>query len=85
MTKRTAPSRPASARLLLTCTAMAAVIVTLAVGGVQGANPGAAKIIVQMQTNPRNDSTSFDFVFTRPSERSFDFSLTDRGHKRPVS
>ncbi len=59
---------------------MAAVLVTLAVG-VQGANPGAAKIIVQMQTNPKDDSTSFDFVFTRPSERSFDFSLTDRDHK----
>ena len=59
----------------------AAVLGVLALGvpGVQATNPGA-KIIVEKQTHPDGDPTSFQFVLTRPNGQQKVFSLHDDEH-----
>nr|MBA2741659.1 hypothetical protein [Actinomycetota bacterium] len=60
--RRTAPSRAAlRARFLLTCAAIAGVIVAMPA---TSADEAAGRVIVQMQTNPAGDPTVFAFIGT---------------------
>ena len=64
-------------RVVLAVAGVVTVVLALGVPGVQATDNPGGKIVVAKQTDPDGDTTSFEFVLTRPNGQQKVFSLHD--------